>query len=58
LQLTTILGHLLKAVDIGLFSRAYGAALMFWGYPILLILAMGTWRGEQRARRESQGAPS
>lgn len=48
LQLTTILGHVLKAVEIGLFSRAYGAALMFWSYPILLILAIGTWRGHKR----------
>lgn len=55
LQLTTILGHLLKAADAGLFSRAYGAALMFWSYPILLILAIGTWRGERRRR---QIAPS
>ena len=56
LQLTTILGHVLKAVDIHLFSRAYGAALLFWGYPIMLILAIGTWRGQQRARREDQAA--
>jgi hypothetical protein len=56
LQLTTILGHILKAADTGLFSRAYGAALMFWGYPILLILAVGTWRGERR--RQGQVAAS
>jgi hypothetical protein len=56
LQLTTIFGHVLKAVDTGLFSRAYGAALVFWGYPILLILAIGTWRGQRRAR--SQGGPA
>lgn len=49
LQLTTILGHILKAVDLQLFSRAYGAALMVWGYPILLILAIGTWRNARRA---------
>ena len=57
LQLTTILGHLLKAVDVHLFSRAYGAALMFWGYPIVLILAIGTWRGHRRAQRENPGTP-
>ena len=48
LQLTTILGHVLKAVDIQLFSRAYGAALVFWSYPIVLILAIGTWRTQRR----------
>jgi hypothetical protein len=56
LQLTAIMGHLLKAADSGLFSRAYGAALMFWVYPIVLILAIGTWRGHRRAQR--QGAPT
>jgi hypothetical protein len=50
LQLTAIFGHMLKLVDSGLFSRAYGAALMFWAYPIVLILAIGTWRGHRRAQ--------
>ena len=55
LQLTTILGHILKLVDTGLFSRAYGAALVFWSYPIVLILAVGTWRSHRRFQhRESQ----
>jgi hypothetical protein len=54
LQLTTLLGHFLKLVDAGLFSRAYGAALMFWGYPILIILAIGTWRGERRRHEQLQ----
>jgi hypothetical protein len=52
LQLTTLLGHVMKAVDTGLFARAYGAALMFWSYPIVLILAIGTWRNHQRMLRE------
>ena len=56
LQLTTILGHILKAVDVHLFSRAYGAALMFWSYPIILILAIGTWRGVRRRRSEAAAA--
>jgi hypothetical protein len=50
LQLTAILGHVLKAVDATLFARAYGAALVFWAYPMLLILAIGTWRSRRRAR--------
>jgi hypothetical protein len=56
LQLTTIIGHLLKAAESDLFSRAYGAALMFWGYPILLILAVGSWRGHRRARHTSHAS--
>jgi uncharacterized membrane protein len=56
LQLTAIFGHVLKAVDVGLFSRAYAAALVFWAYPMLLILALGTWRGQRRRARQGASA--
>lgn len=52
LQLTAILGHVLKAIDVELFARAYAAALVFWAYPMLLVLAIGTWRNQRRTRRE------
>ena len=52
LQLTAILGHVLKAVDVELFARAYAAALVFWAYPMLVVLAVGTWRNQRRTRRE------
>ena len=48
LQLTTSMGHLMKAVDVDLLPMAYGAALRLWSYPILVILAIGTWRGQHR----------
>ena len=51
LQLTTIVGHLLKALESGLLPKAYGAALIFWAYLIVLILAVGTWRSHQRSLR-------
>jgi hypothetical protein len=50
LQLTTILGHLLKGVETDLLPTAYAAALHFWSYPILIILAVGVWRGQRRNR--------
>ena len=56
LQLTAILGHILKVVDIHLFARAYAAALFFWAWPMMFILAIGTWRSHRRAQRESQAA--
>lgn len=49
LQLTTIMGHLLKAVQLDLLPLAYAGALRFWSYPILLILAVGTWRTQQQS---------
>lgn len=51
LQLTTSIGHLLKGIDQELLPRAYGAALQFWSYPILLILAFGTFRRHQRLKQ-------
>jgi len=53
LQLTTSLGHILKGVDQDLLPRAYGAALQFWSYPILIILALGTFRYHRRLRRST-----
>lgn len=53
LQLTTSLGHILKGVDQDLLPRAYGVALQFWSYPILLILAVGTFRTHRRVSRRA-----
>lgn len=57
-QLTTILGHLLKAVNSGMFAQAYAAAMIFWVYPMLLILVIGTWRSARRRERELEGTPA
>ena len=53
LQLTTSLGHILKGIDPDLLPRAYGAALQFWSYPILVILAVGTFRTNRRLSRSA-----
>lgn len=58
LQLTTILGHLFKAAEESLFAKAYAASLVFWVYPMLLILAIGTWRTHRRSQLESAAAAS
>lgn len=52
LQLTSSLSHLMKVVEIDLLPRAYAAAAVFWSYPILLIIVVGTWRTHQRSVRE------
>ena len=54
LQLTTALGHLMREFNSQLVPQAYGAALQFWGYPILLILAIGTWRAYRRQLEEPE----
>jgi len=58
LQLTTSFGHVLKLVDSSLLPLAYAAALRFWGYPILMILAIGVWRSRHRLRGEREAAPA
>ena len=56
LQLTTSLGHILKAMDAQMVPIAYAAALRFWSYPILLILAIGTWRSQRRRQASIEAA--
>jgi hypothetical protein len=53
LQLTSSLGHLFKAIDADLLPIAYAAALRMWAWPILVILGIGTWRAQRRARLET-----
>lgn len=53
LQLTMSMSHFLKAADVQLMPRVYAAAAVFWSYPILLIIAIGTWRQDRRTRREA-----
>lgn len=50
LQLTTMLSHVLKTIHFELLPWAYGAAEHFWSYPILVIIAIGTWRAHRRAQ--------
>jgi hypothetical protein len=54
LQLTSSISHLVKVVDVDLIPRAYAAAAVFWSYPILLIIIIGTWRSHQRTRQEAR----
>ena len=58
LQLTTSMSHMLKAVEAGLVPQAYAAAEKFWSYPILFILAIGTWRGHRRLIEQRKRSPA
>jgi len=53
LQLTSSMGHIFKAIDTKLMPLAYAASLRFWAWPILIILAVGTWRSRRRSKREA-----
>lgn len=53
LQLTTGMAHFMKLIHVDLMPQAYAAAEKFWSYPILLIVAVATWRGRRRMAREA-----
>jgi len=55
LQLTNSLAHLMKVVEIELIPQVYAAAAVFWSYPILLIILIGTWRTHQYSLQEARG---
>jgi hypothetical protein len=48
LQLTTVIAHALKGVQLDLMPQAYAAAARFWVYPIFLIIVAGTFRSARR----------
>ena len=52
LQLTTIIAHLFKVIDLDLLPAVYAAAARFWVYPIFLVIVIGTWRSHRRSRKE------
>jgi hypothetical protein len=51
LQLIGTLGHIVKLVDPHLMPKAYAFAAIFWSYPMLLILALGTFNHQRRLKR-------
>lgn len=56
LQLTATSVHLFKLINPGLMSFVFGAALAFWSYPILMLIAIGAWRTHivERWRNEAR----
>jgi len=56
LQLTTVLGHVLRLLEPGLVNIAYAAAMRFWGYPILLIVMAAAVRSQRYRPRETLSA--
>lgn len=59
-QLTTIIAHVFKVIDLDLIPQVYAAAARFWVYPIFLIIVIGTWRSHHRriGEREELAFPS
>jgi hypothetical protein len=58
LQLTGSTAHMMKHISPDLLPKAYGAAAALWSYPILIVLAIGVWRGRRRDLRQGDPAPT
>jgi hypothetical protein len=50
-QLVGTAGHAVKLVDPQVLPYAYAFALRFWGYPMILMLIIGTWNHQRRLAR-------
>ena len=48
LQMTASAAHAIKLIDAALVPLAYAVAERFWGYPILVIIALGAFRHRRR----------
>lgn len=51
LQIIGTAAHAVKLVDHEIIRRAYAIALVFWSYPMLALIVLGTWRHQQRLVR-------
>lgn len=51
LQLVGTAGHAVKLADPQVIPYAYAFALRFWGYPMVLVLLIGTWNHQRRLAR-------
>ncbi len=51
LQLDTVGAHLLKNWDLDMIRVTYAVMIAAWSYPMVIVLALGTWRHAARLRR-------
>jgi hypothetical protein len=51
LQTVGIAGHAVKLVDTATIPLAYAFILALWSYPMLLVIALGTWQHRRRLAR-------
>jgi hypothetical protein len=53
-QLVAVTVHLASMTETGDYAWAYAVGLIFWSYPVLIALGMGTWlEGRHRKHEEA-----
>jgi hypothetical protein len=50
-HLISTAGHAVKVVDPAVLRWGYAFALAMWSYPMLALLAIGTWNHQRRVKR-------
>jgi hypothetical protein len=48
MQILTAMGHLVKLADPAMPRSAYQFMVVFWSYPMILFMVIGTWRHRRR----------
>ena len=51
MQCCGVLGHFAKMLGSDILPRAYFATVSIWGFPMLILLGVATWRHRQRLQR-------
>jgi hypothetical protein len=51
LQLTTVFAHVAKGLSVPLPTAGYAIFVQLWGWPMLLVTAVGTYKHRKRIRR-------
>lgn len=50
LHLATVGTHVVKFFDVNMIRVTYAVMIAMWSYPMLIILAVGTWRHQRRVK--------
>lgn len=51
IQAVATLMHVARALRLEILAEAYGALVAFWAYPMVALLAIGTWRHRKRLKQ-------
>lgn len=51
MQLATVFGHLAKALSFPLPTAGYGIFVQLWGWPMLIVTALGAYKHRRRAMK-------
>ena len=57
LQTITLMAHVARGLDISMLPQVYGAMQVAASYPLLVLVAVGTWNHQRRISRNGSDPP-